>query len=276
LLIIIIVSVSAFASICLIIIIIIISTSVFIIIGDCWKQDYISLGEMRTNLEFNLNSYYDLIKENVALTSNYRLLCKRLEIVESKKNNDMNLSSLTNDNLKLKEELTTMDKNFKILESLLNEEKIKNANLLLKLNAFQSNENNQIVMLQLVQSEAHIEQLNNELKSKQDELNILNNEKRFLVLNQLEQFSKIQTSTEKINELQNKCDYYKLLAEKSIQKSGLLALENERLISILDQYKNEKEDSAKKSKRILDQKSKQFEMVDLTRIEEKVSIKNDY
>jgi hypothetical protein len=183
---------------------------------------------------------------------------------------------LTNDNLKLKEELTTMDKNFKMLESLLNEEKIKNANLLLKLNAFQSNENNQIVMLQLVQSEAHIEQLNNELKSKQDELNILNNEKRFLVLNQLGQFSKIQTSTEKINELQNKCDYYKLLAEKSIQKSGLLALENERLISILDQYKNEKEDSTKKSKRILDQKSKQFEMVDLTRIEEKVSIKNDY
>ncbi len=162
-----------------------------------------------------------------------------------------------------------------MLETLLNEEKLKNANLLLELDNKQAqpqindlNDNNQML--------THIEQLKNELKLKQDEIIFLNNEKRFLIINQCEQYSNIQmnlkTSTEKINDLQNQNEYYRLLAEKSIQKSGLLNLENERLISMFDQYKNEKEDSNKLLKRNINQQSKRFELVDLTRIEDKVNI----
>jgi hypothetical protein len=257
-------------------------------INDCWRHDYTNLDEIviRANLECNLNSFYELVKENVTLASNYRLLIKRIDILESSKKSYNNISDTNNnemnkENLRLREELTKMDTNLKMLENLLNEEKLKNANLLLELNNKQAqpqindlNDNNQ--MLKLAQSEAHIEQLKNELKLKQDEIIFLNNEKRFLIINQCEQYSNIQmnlkTSTEKINELQNKNEYYRLLAEKSIQKSGLLNLENERLISMFDQYKNEKEDSNKKLKRNINQESKRFELVDLTRIEDKVNI----
>jgi hypothetical protein len=159
-----------------------------------------------------------------------------------------------------------------LINKFFTKKQIKNLNMELIMPNILLN-NNPILT---VYSEYKNEQLKNELKLKQDEIIFLNNEKRFLIINQCEQYSNIQmnlkTSTEKINDLQNQNEYYRLLAEKSIQKSGLLNLENERLISMFDQYKNEKEDSNKILKRNINQQSKRFELVDLTRIEDKVNI----
>ena len=219
-------------------------------IKDFWKENDFNL--MATDSNPNIDQ---LLYENSMLKDeNHRL---HSQIIDSINENNVTLNIQANkENLAVKLKIATLENNLSKMEGSLsegkknNEKTIKDLNdriLLLQIEKIKLKESNQIFELEYNQVNALLKQNQQELISKQIELDVLRKdcaalrtEKEISLFKQYEQFSQLEMrlnmSNSQINEYEKKHAHLDKLIESIMNKNSNLRLENEKAISLANQY----------------------------------------